>query len=255
MIIEGKPTGGHNINTHIEQTQLVSIEARRVGWFLLWIAIGLTLAHVICMVGWYRYGDMLPFDDFLYISFFDLDEEESLGTWFSALILFFASALTLFQARFPLNKLRRWHFCWWLLGIGFCVLSIDEVAGFHEFVNTVVEGTHWTTFGAIVVLVTGLAFLPFMLKLPFRTMVLFLAAGSIYVGGAVGVEYATLWHEENRQLNTLGYNLWNALEEFMEMAGVILYIYALLAYIESNWHEARLHVEFNNDNKSHKPKY
>ena len=237
-------TGGHNINTQTKQIQLVSIEAHRVGRFLLWIAIGLTLAHVICMIGWYK--DMFPIDDYLYISFFDLDEEESLGTWFSALILFFAGALTLFQAGYPLNKLKRWHFCWWFLGIGFCVLSIDEVAGFHEFVNTVVEDTHWTTFGAILVMAIGLAFLPFMLKLPKRTMILFLVAGFIYVGGAVGVEYATIWYEENSQLNTLAYNLWNALEEFMEMAGVILYIYALLGFIENHRGGSSLQIEFKN---------
>lgn len=220
----------------------MSIDASALGTLLFWIASGLTLVHVACMIGWYK--DILPIDDWLYISFFDLDEEESLGTWFSTLILFFAGLLSMFQARYPGAETNRWHVCWWLLGIGFWVLSLDEVAGFHEFVNTVVEGTHWTAFGALLVLVVGLLFLPFMLALPGRTRVLFIIAGGIYVGGAVGVEWATIWHEDNDQLDTLGYNLWTAVEEFMEMAGIVLYIYALLAYIASTRDGVGVQLEF-----------
>jgi hypothetical protein len=213
-----------------------------VGKLLLWIAIGLTLAHVISMFGWYK--DLLPIDDWLYISFFDLDEEESLGTWFSTIILLIAGLLSMFQARYCITRIGRWHFCWWLLGIGFCILSLDEVAGFHEFVNTVVEDTHWTTFGAMLVVTLGFVFLPFLMSLPTRTRVLLLVSGAVYVGGAIGVEWATIWYEDNDQLETLTYNLWNALEEFMEMAGVILYIYALLAHITGDRKEAVLKLRF-----------
>ena len=224
------------------KTQLVSIEANTIGKFLLWIAVGLTIMHVVCMVGWYQ--DLLPIDDWLYISFFDLDEEESLGTWFSTLILFIAGLFSLFQARFPGTPGDRWHFCWWLLGIGFFVLSLDEVAGFHEFVNTVVEDTHWTTYGAILVVLTAAALMPFILSLPPTTRWMFLLSGGIYVGGAIGVEWATIWHQDNDQLDTLGYNLWTAVEEGMEMLGVILYIYALLTHIADNREGARLQLEF-----------
>lgn len=222
--------------------QSIRVSSQASAKFLLWIALGLTIAHVICMLGWYR--GLFPVQDYLYISFFDLDEEESLGTWFSALILFLAGVLSLFHGRYCLGSRNRWHFCWWLLGIGFCLLSLDEVAGFHEFVNTVVEDTHWTTYGVMLVLVTGVALLPFILLLPSTTRLLFLLAGVIYVGGAIGVEWGTMWYEENDQLNTLGYNLWNALEEFLEMAGVILYLYALLALIEDNRKGTGIQLEF-----------
>ncbi|MDX2416089.1 MAG: hypothetical protein QNK19_01360 [Xanthomonadales bacterium] len=224
------------------QTQLVSIEAHRLAKTLIWVAVALAIAHIVCMFGWYK--DWLPVDDWRYIAFFDLDEEESLGTWFSTLILLLAGLLSFIQAKYSDGGHNRWHFCWWLLGIGFCILSLDEVAGFHEFVNTMVEGTHWTTFGAGLVLVMGIVFLPFWLSLPKRTRVLFLIAGAIYVGGAVGVEWGTIWHEDHGELDTLGYNLWNALEEFMEMAGIVLYIYAISAHIEACRQGARLELVF-----------
>jgi len=37
----------------------------------------LTLVHVVCTVGWYK--ELLPIDDWLYISFFDLDEDQPLA--------------------------------------------------------------------------------------------------------------------------------------------------------------------------------
>ena len=233
---------GDNIRQNEVSDQLVSINANHVGRLLLWVAIGLTLAHVAVMLIWYK--ELLPIDDWVTISFFDLDEEESFGTWFSTIILLAAGLLTLFHAKYCHNILKRWHFCWWLLGIGFFVLSADEVVAFHEFVNTIVEDTHWTTFGALLVVVLGFLFLPFLVALPLQTRVLFLVSGFIYVGGAIGVEWATIWYEENDLLDTLAYNLWNALEEFLEMAGVILYINAMLIHIAANRKEAVIQLQF-----------
>ena len=226
----------------MDETRETGVSARRVGLFLFWIAAGLVLAHIVSVVVWYR--DLLPIEEWLYISFFDLDEEESLGTWFSALILFGAGQLALLQSRYAKHQAQGWYWCWLLLAIGFHILSLDEVAGFHEFVNTIVENTHWTTFGAIIVLVVAAAYLPFLLALPARTRWLFVLSGAIYVGGAVGVEWATLWYEENDQLNTLAYNLWNALEEGMEMGGVVLFIYALLDFIAKGPNTPLLSIHF-----------
>ncbi len=55
---------------------------------------------------------------------------------------------------------------------------------------------------------------------------LFLLAGAIYAGGAVGVEHWT-----GADVNSLHYNMWTTLEEGMEMAGVVVFIYALLDFM------------------------
>jgi hypothetical protein len=217
------------------------ITAVKAGFLLFGIATCLVAAHILTVAVWYR--DLLPIDDWLYISFFDLDEEESLGTWFSALILFAAGQLTLLQSRYARRDSQPW-ILWWLLGAGFHLLSLDEVAGFHEFVNTVVADTHWTTFGAALVLAVAVAYLPFLWALPRRTRWLFILSGAIYVGGAVGVEWGTLWYEENGLLDTLEYNLWNALEEGMEMVGVILFICALLGHIARHTKSPGLSIRF-----------
>lgn len=210
--------------------QFVPVSASTATRFLLWIAGALAVTHAIVMVLWFT--DVLPVDRWLYIAIFDLDEEESIGTWFSTLLLFVAGLLTILTGRLAAPDGGRWARSWSLLGAGFILLSIDEVAGFHETVNTLVKSVHWTAFGAAVVGLSALIFVPFLRSLPARTRRLFLIAGAVYVGGAVGVEAATLYHEQNDLLNTLGYNLWTAVEEFMEMAGVILFVRALLSHIE-----------------------
>lgn len=207
----------------------IQISARKSAILLLFIAAGLAIAHIISVTIWYQ--DWLPIDDWLYLSFFDLDEEESLGTWFSALILFIAGQLSLLHARYARHNPKGFYAWWLALGIGFHLLSLDEIAGFHETLNTVVEGTHWTTFGLAIVVVIAVAYLPFLRALPARISWKLVFSGIVYVGGAVGVEWATLVYEDNNQLDTLAYNLWNALEEFMEMSGIILFIYTLLKHL------------------------
>ena len=66
-------------------------------------------------------------------------------------------------------------------------MAVDEVAGVHESINSVIEIT-WAIPAGFAALLIGLAFLPFLLPLPRRTALLFMLAGFIFLGGAVGIE-------------------------------------------------------------------
>lgn len=116
---------------------------------------------------------------------------------------------------------------WWALGVGFVVLSIDEVAGMHESVNSVMEMS-WAVPAGILAGVVGLSFIPFLRAVPRRTAVLFAIGGALYLSGAVGVEIATEGYLHRDELNTLEYNLTTALEEWLEMVGVIVFLYAVM---------------------------
>jgi len=199
--------------------------------------------HIAVMLIWY--WDLIDTNRWLYFEFFDLDEEESFGTWFSTLILLGAGQLTLLQSRSVGRQSKSNYHYWLMLAIGFHLLSLDELVGFHEFINTVVKDTHWTSYGLAICLVVGAAYVPFLWTLPVRTRWLFITSGMIFIGGAVGVEWATIYYEENDLLNTLAYNLWNALEESMEMSGIILYIYTLLGHIAANPKANCVIIKFN----------
>ena len=196
------------------------------------VAAALVLVHVLAMQAYFN--PALGFDErfdlhYWQLAIFDLDEEESFGTWFSSGILFVAGVLLLNQARALRANGEREHRWWFVLGLAFVLLSVDEVVGMHELMNTLMEETPWTVVGFPVLALVGLSYLPFLWRYRGRTALLFVIAGVIYGGGAVGVEHFT-----DAEVNSLHYNMWTALEEGMEMYGVILLIYAVLDFMQGN---------------------
>ncbi len=206
-----------------------SLRAERVAFTLGAILAVLIVVHVLAMQA--NFNPALGLKErfgfhYWQLALFDLDEEESFGTWFNSGILLIAAALLVNQARVVRAQGSAWRRSWLVLGIGFLAMSVDEIAGMHEWVNTMMEDTSWTVIGFPILVLVALAYLPFLWYHRWRTGLLFLLAGAIYGGGAVGVEHFT-----DSEVNSLHYNMWTALEEGMEMMGVIVFIYALLAHM------------------------
>lgn len=159
-----------------------------------------------------------------------MDEEESFPTWYSSALLA-VTALSLGLHTMACRRRRDglWGY-WWGLAAGFLALSIEEVAGLHETMNSAIEISWVWPELVIVALCVGL-YVQFLLTLPRRLAVQFVIAGAIFIGGSLGVEKATDFYAENSLLDTLGYNLWTAVEEGMEMFGVWLFLRALLHHM------------------------
>jgi hypothetical protein len=213
-------------------TTLFKLSPNRVGLRLV-AAVGLLLImHVIAMQIIFNpdidISDRLGLE-YWHLSIFDLDEEESFGTWFSSGILLIASQLLWAkgrQLRAAKDSFASW---WWALGLAFLVLSIDEVVGLHEMLNSLLDDTDWTVYGFAVLVTLALAYIPFLWNYRGRTAAWFIAAGAVYGGGAVGVEALT-----DADVNSLHYNMWTTLEEGMEMMGVVILIYFLLTVLRSD---------------------
>ncbi len=209
-----------------------SFNPARTAVFLSVIMSILLLAHVLALQA--NYNDALGIKralgfEYWQIALFDLDEEESLGTWFSSAMLFFAALLFNAQAvrlRAGGDQMHRW---WFVLALGFALMSVDEVVGLHEWINTLYDETLWAGLSAAIVALVGLGFLPFLWRYRVRTSVLFLLGGLLFSGGSVGVEQLS-----GTDINSLGYNMLTGLEEGMEMSGVILSIYAVLELMREN---------------------
>lgn len=200
--------------------------ARRLPLKLGAIAAVLSALHVAVMVIHYRVVEI----HWLIRDLFDLDEEQSFGTWFSVVLLLFVGYILLLHARERRAAGDAWQRWWQVLGLGFTFLSLDEMVGLHESFNTAVDFS-WTIPGAVVAAFVGGAFLPFLQQLPRRTSRRFVIAGVLYLGGAIGIEFATEPMAELDLLDTLEYNLTTMAEEALEMAGVIFFLHALLAHI------------------------
>ena len=215
----------------MKSTLSIHLDTKRTTLTLVAIMSALLGAHLLALqanfneaLGW---KDALGFE-YWQIAIFDLDEEESFGTWFSAAILLFAAILLISVASSLRSKADNMYRWWLILGLGFALMSIDEIVGLHELLNTLNEGSVWTVGGFYFVLASGICFLPFLWHYRWRSSGLFLVAGVIYVTGAVGIE-----HYSGTDLNSLRYNMLTGLEEGLEMAGIILAIYTTLDFVNA----------------------
>jgi hypothetical protein len=191
---------------------------------LLWLLVGALIGiHVVLQLVHFEVAKIPWFVR----QIFDVDEEDSFPTWYSASALLLTAGCLWINARRMTAKADPLHWHWRGLAMGFLLLSIDEIAGIHETLNSLGK-TSWAIPGGIIAALVGLAYLRFLTQLDRKTAIQFVIGGAIFVGGAVGVELYTERYLANDELNTLSYNLWNALEEGMEMAGVLIFLRALL---------------------------
>jgi hypothetical protein len=219
----------------------VRIRTGQITRLLAGIAVTLGAASTAIMVAGYIVGDGSKIVDKL-AKALSLDLERNVPTFFSTLILLFASALlgVVVYIKRRENAKYVWH--WAVLAVGFLYMAFDEMGEVHEKliepVRALLGGESlgvfyfaWVVPAILVVGFLGLVFLRFWWDLPKRFRLLFFIAGALYLSGAIGAEllngkYAEIYGKEN-----LAYQIMSGVEEMLEMAGVITLIYALLDYL------------------------
>ncbi len=100
----------------------------------------------------------------------------------------------------------------------------------------------WIIPGSLLVLVFMATYFRFFLHLPKNTRFLFLIGIVTFVGGALLVESFNASVDYALGTSNLLYEFSTTFEEFMEMLGVLIIIYALLDYIEI--HIKEFHLTF-----------
>lgn len=172
------------------------------------------------------------------MQFFDLDEEQSLPTFFSICLLLANAGLLALISRSAKHRGDPLARHWTCLGIGFFLLALDEAAGIHENFGRPLElladfiplpGAAWVIAGLFVVTAVFVAYLPFLRRLPARTRRVFLLAGMLYVGGAIGFEILN-WERREGYNHDLTGVLYVTAEEALEMSGAIVFMHGLFAY-------------------------
>ena len=71
-----------------------------------------------------------------------------------------------------------------------------------------------------------------MFHLPAKTRNLVIWAGALFVGGALGMEMMAAHQDSLNTSNVFLYKLYSTIEELWEKLGVLVFIYALLSYME-----------------------
>lgn len=168
----------------------------------------------------------------------DLDGEGNPPAIFSVSLWATAAVTALRLAQRDTGRLRRFsnRINWIALAL-FCVLlAYDEAIALHEDMGDRLSGRvsglpvySWTLYGGAVFLVACLFLFRFVLALPRANATIIILGGAVFLFGAVGMETVGRFAIENDGRFPLGLN-WRrqqTIEEFCEMAGVILLIFAL----------------------------
>jgi hypothetical protein len=172
---------------------------------------------------------------------FDFDDESSIPTWFSQLIFMCIGLGALLAAH--LEKKKPVKQIWKIVGVVGLLFSLDEVAGLHEFLLQTIHNIFFKDQSPtssdnawLIVLpfiaVSGLWLTWKMIRLlPKRTIGIFVVASAVFLAGAIGVDLLTSLVERESFFHQ---GVLVAFEEYFEMMGAVIFLFALLEYIEVN---------------------
>lgn len=182
----------------------INISPYRVVRLLMFIVVGFTLIHCILQV--LNFGLGLH-KITLITTLFDFERDANITTWYSSTTLFISSLL--------------------LTPIAIAKKNAQDP-----------YTPHWQ----ILAVIFALAYLKFLAHLPTKTRNLFILAGALYIGGALGLEIMAGHQESLDTYNELLYKLFTTLEELWEKLGVLVFIYALLTYMEKYVHQIQIFI-------------
>lgn len=194
------------------------------------------------------------------VSLFGVGNDVSVPSWYSSIVLLFAAALIATIAFAKIQRRGDYAFRWAILSVVFLYLSSDEMLRLHESMSGALlqpvlaalgyepSGIFrypWIIVYAPLTLVFVLAYFKFWLDLPSKIRTLFFVAGTLFVGGAVGAEMINGLLDDFYGRGGILYSVMTHLEEFLEMIGIVVFVYALLSYIGGshlNVNEVRIKV-------------
>lgn len=190
--------------------------------------------------------------DNLYVVF-DLWAEASIPTWYSIALLLVCSALLALVAVAKRREGDRYARHWLGLTLIFLTLSIDDAADLHGQTSYTLQAMFetggflayaWVIPAAVACVVVGIAYLRFLVDLPAAIRWRFVLAGTLFVSGALGMEMVQASYDTRNGVENMPYRIMVAIEESLEMAGIVLFIGALLSYLSDTVGrvEIRVHV-------------
>lgn len=227
-----------------------SLNPKRIVVAMLTIIAVLTVMHIVQLVIFFYVGDSRVFD---FVEIIDFDYEANLPSFYSSTAIIFCAVLLWIISLQKRREKAPFSSHWIGLAIIFVFLGIDEAIALHEEIGDFVEDQKWVDaegflyfawvvpYGILLVLF-AVSYLKFVLALPRQTMILFVCAGLIFIGGAMGIEVFSAREADLHDTDTLLYSVLYTVEELCEMIGIVIFCYALLRYIEAQGGHVQFHI-------------
>ena len=221
----------------------VTLRSRDAMLLLGAIATFLVLADLIGLLMKYGFGHNSVYG---LVPLFDLDCERNAPTFFST-CLFLINAV-LFLGLWKATHVRSEPAKIWMFLAGlFCFLAADEFCCLHErFVQPLRSALHasglfyfpWVIPYGIAVLLLSIFVLPALRRIERGIRFWFVLSAATYLSGALGFEMiGGKYLDMTGNREDIIYEFFVVFEESLEMAGLILLVYALLSLIRSYYAE------------------
>ena len=221
------------------------LSPRRIALVLLAIVAGLLAGGLFTQYMKFFQGHDVQFG---FLRLLALDGEGNLPSWYSSVQLLFTSAALGIIGLYRRQETNPYGWHWLTLSVLFLCLAIDEASSIHEMAAPPIErwletaghldsvlsivGTPWLLAAIPFTIIVFLVFVLFLWNLPRAIMTLFIIGGGLYVAGAVGVEDLAGHYLGNPGASeTFTYQIIVTTEEALEMVGVVVFLYALIAYM------------------------
>ena len=218
---------------------LLRISKRKAFRILVCVVVGFGLVNLATIVA--QHSPDYPTRT-LFIDIFSVDSEQSFPTLFSVLMLQVCSFLLAVIAYF--TKLQKGRFLrhWQVLSLIFLYLSFDEALSLHERAINPIRSIlglgkgflyyAWVIPAIILIAFFLIFYYRFIISLPNKIRTLFLISGSVFLSGSLLMEMIS-GHFANPTTSTnIAFSLIVACEEFLEMLGITIFIYALLSCLK-----------------------
>lgn len=218
---------------------------RKVFYGLTGIILILLILNIVSYLHFFL-NDLTPRDYFFRKTNFNT--EKNLPSIFAGVIHFIAAFYLAIIAttRLEIEKAKRF---WWAMSGIFIFLGLDEIFRIHEKIEgnvTFVNDSlgfflyNWIVYYGIALLILAILFFKPLLSLPKKTLYQFIAAGLIFVTGAIGIENLTGYLISHQPLperliinNPMFFSLYTV-EELLEMMGVAYFIFAMLQFLKQH---------------------
>ncbi len=227
------------------ELQRFPIEPWRVAKYLGCIITGLVVGGAIANYSIYNIAPHPEHEVADVLKRFDLGHEPSIPAFYSAVVMLLAAATAAFLAVYDHGAQMRRRKSWLLLCFVLTLLAIDESVMFHEMGTSAMNrlglsgSLHfsWVIPGSIFAAVAALAFSHLLFNLSWRTRLLFICSGVIFLSGAIGMEIlgsmiVSSYASEAAAISSLAHVLSQAVEEALEMVGMGLFFCSLLDFIK-----------------------
>lgn len=186
------------------------------------------------------------------VHLFDLNAEQTVTVWYQTMMLTLIGILSLIIAKDHRERKAPFAGHWLGLGVIFILMGMDEFVSLHELIGDEILApvlhtaghfnSTWLIFAIPLVFLFMFSYLKFFLALPAMDRNRMILALFIYVCGAALIEIPENLYSAHHGEGNLVFVTFVAIEEFLEMVGMLLLNIALLKKIAGSVKSATIEV-------------